>query len=120
MLCLALPINEQGVKSELNVRGYMRATLSPASNKMLSAELFFDTGIVNLYLSTIVQHEQVRPSMSGTSISNSFTDVNISTQAHKHTRGNIEVPWRAASRNRQLLCAAVRNPDHRGVRAHIL
>jgi len=63
----------QGVSSELNVRGCMRATFSPASNKLVSAELLFDTGVVISYLSTFSQHDHYNPSGRDTTISNSLT-----------------------------------------------
>jgi len=49
----------QGVKSELTVKGCMRATFSPASNKLICAELLFDTGSVSSYLNRFSQCQTV-------------------------------------------------------------
>jgi len=59
----------QGLISELNVKGCMRATFSPASNKLVSAELLFDTGTVISYINTLAQRQQGNPSMNGVSTS---------------------------------------------------
>jgi len=61
----------QGAISELNVKGCMRATFSPASNKLICAELLFDTGSVSSYLNTLMHSQQVRPSINGNSMNNS-------------------------------------------------
>lgn len=42
-----------GAKSELVVEGCMRATFSPASNKLICSELLFDTGCVTSQIKTI-------------------------------------------------------------------
>lgn len=63
----------QGAISELNVKGCMRATFSPASNKLICAELLFDTGIISSFLNTLMQDQQVSPSTNGNSLNNSCT-----------------------------------------------
>lgn len=42
-----------GAKSELVVEGCMRATFSPASNKLICSELLFDTGCITSQIKTI-------------------------------------------------------------------
>lgn len=61
----------QGAVSELNVKGCMRATFSPASNKLICAELLFDTGSISSYLNTLMHNQQVSPSINGNLMNNS-------------------------------------------------
>jgi len=49
----------QGAKSEFTQKGCMRATFSPASNKLICAELLFDTGNVSSYLNQFSQYQTV-------------------------------------------------------------
>jgi len=63
----------QGAISDLNVKGCMRATFSPASNKLICAELLFDTGIVSSFLNTIMHDQQVITNTNGSSLNNLCT-----------------------------------------------
>jgi len=63
----------QGAISELSVNGYMRATFSPASNKLICAELLFDTGGISSFLDTSVHNQQVNQSTNGNTTNNSCT-----------------------------------------------
>jgi len=63
----------QGAKSELTLNGCMRATFSPASNKLICAELLFDTGSVSSYLNRFSQYQTVNTNTKVNSFSNTCT-----------------------------------------------
>jgi len=63
----------QGAKSELTLNGCMRATFSPASNKLICAELLFDTGSVSSYLNRFSQYQTDDSNTKLNSYNNSCT-----------------------------------------------
>jgi len=65
----------QGAMSELNVQGRMKATFNPVSNKLICAELLFDTGTVPFYVNEFMHTQQVNQSTNGSSLNNLLDSV---------------------------------------------
>lgn len=76
---------KQGARTELSLRGTLRAKFDPASNKLISANLSFDTGLVQSQLNhhLIVPAEQAVVSLnSGAELKDTTpTDSSASSQA---------------------------------------
>lgn len=66
-------VTKQGATSELKVEGRMCATFSPASNKLICAELLFDTGGISSYLKRSMCSQQIKQSTNENSINNADT-----------------------------------------------
>lgn len=62
---------KQGAMVELHVKGCMKAKFNPSSNKLLSAELHFDTGVVSAYLNAFYTH-QANENMHGRALRNDY------------------------------------------------
>lgn len=59
---------------EFVAKGCMRATFSPASNKLVCAELIFDTGAVNAQIKALASHHPSMPVQTTTETTNAFLD----------------------------------------------
>lgn len=57
----------QGAISELKVKGHMKATFNSVSNKLINAELLFDTGSVISYISNFMHIHEVNQSTNKSS-----------------------------------------------------
>lgn len=76
----------QGAVSELQIRGSMKAIFSPASNKLISAEIMFDTGFV------LSQIKLINPNFHEADMFNNIASDILSTKDANALIDSIQMP----------------------------